>query len=165
MPRHKSANLASGSPWLEDVASKFADQPNFAWLLAAGAIVQVYRAVSARAEDVLRPLDLTMSRYEILAFLDSADGGTMGASDLKRGTLLHPPTMTYTLDWLEQRGLVERRPSTLDRRSISVRITEAGRALFGQAHTALGDIHFGLSGVGEQDALAVARVLARATAD
>jgi DNA-binding MarR family transcriptional regulator len=42
-------------------------------------------------------------------------------------------TMVRTVDDLEARGLVERRPSPVDRRAYAVELTVAGRALFADA--------------------------------
>src|SRR4051794_32809627 len=42
---------------------------------------------------------------------------------------LDKTTMVVTVDRLEQRGLVERRPSPTDRRARIIVVTEAGRAL------------------------------------
>lgn len=38
------------------------------------------------------------------------------------------PTVTRMLDGLERDGLIERRPSTVDRRAVTIDLTEAGRA-------------------------------------
>jgi DNA-binding MarR family transcriptional regulator len=135
-------------------------------MLAAAAVIETYKIISVRVEDVLGKIDdLTMSRYEILGLLDRSEEGRLQIRALKRATYLHPPTLTYTLDWLEGRSLVKREPSKSDRRSVEVGITRKGRALFERAGHALSKIHFGLQGVDASDALAVTKVLARALSD
>jgi DNA-binding MarR family transcriptional regulator len=80
---------------------------------------------------------------------------------LKRASFLHPPTLTYILDWLEERELVFRKGNREDRRSVLIQITDAGKVLFEKATIALGEIDFGLQGLGKDDANAVAQYLGR----
>jgi DNA-binding MarR family transcriptional regulator len=60
---------------------------------------------------------------------------------------------------------LKRYPSETDRRSVTVGITARGRKSFARAQAALSEIHHGLLGVDRDDALAVARVLARSQPD
>jgi DNA-binding MarR family transcriptional regulator len=162
---HSNGLVTTGSPRIDDLAARFNDAPDLPWMLAAAAVLQTYKVMSKRVEAVLGDYDLSMSRFEILGFLARSDGGRMRAKDLKDATFLHPPTMTYTLDWLEERDLVKRHPSETDRRSVTVGITAKGRKLFARAEAALSKIHHGMLGVERDDALAVARVLARSQQD
>lgn len=159
MPRINSKKLQA-------LSERFPETPELPWMLAAAAVIETYKIISVRVEDVLGKIDdLTMSRYEILGLLDRSEEGRLQIRALKRATYLHPPTLTYTLDWLESRSLVKREPSKSDRRSVEVGITRKGRALFERAGHALSEIHFGLLGVDAPDALAVTKVLARALSD
>ena len=54
-------------------------------------------------------------------------------SRLATALLVPGPTMTSRLDRLEHRGLVRRVPSSTDRRSVVVELTEAGRRLADEA--------------------------------
>ena len=53
-------------------------------------------------------------------------------------------SVTNAISKLEQRGLVERHPSPDDRRVVLAKITQAGRALAGEATAALNQADFGL---------------------
>jgi DNA-binding MarR family transcriptional regulator len=151
------------SPKLQDVSERFATQVELPWMLASAAVIQAHKLISSRVTEVLgRVDDLSMSRYEILGLLDSSHDGTLAVRDLKQASLLHPPTLTYILDWLEGRGLVTRKTDAEDRRSVLVRITSKGRKLFHRASDALGEIHYGLLGLDADDARAVATVLSYA---
>jgi DNA-binding MarR family transcriptional regulator len=48
---------------------------------------------------------------------------------LAEGAGIAQPTATRMLDGLERQGIVERRPSTADRRSVEVELTARGRRL------------------------------------
>jgi DNA-binding MarR family transcriptional regulator len=102
-----------------------------------------------------------MARYEVLGLLYGVDTGELAVRELKLASFLHPPTLTYILDWLEERDLVVRKGNREDRRSVLIQITDPGRALFEKATIALGEIDFGLQGLSKGDANAVARYLGR----
>jgi DNA-binding MarR family transcriptional regulator len=155
----------SVSTHVDQLAQRFADAPDLPWLMAGASVVQTYKLISQRVQEALGPFDLTMSRYEILRNLNQAEDGTMTARDLNHALLLHPPTMTYTLDWLEERGLVKRQPTPNNRRTVTVRITAKGRKLTDKSTQAVSAIHYGLLGVERDDALAVTQVLRRTHQD
>ncbi len=150
--------VEDGPARLSHVVSHFADSDEFPWVLAAGAIGHLYKHLSGHANEVLAQFDLTMPRFEVLALLHQAPG-FRSVADLKRATLIHPPTMTYTLDWLEERGLVEREHDTVDRRSIIVHITEEGSELAATTHAALRLVNYGLPKAKGDDALVAAEAL------
>lgn len=143
---------------LARVASHFEGADELPWMLAAGVISQVYKHVSGTAVAVLSDFGLTMPRFEVLALL-AQDGGSMSISELKRATLIHPPTMTYTIDWLEERELATREHDRVDRRSIILHITETGRQTVADAHEALTEVHYGLSWASREHAQAATDAL------
>jgi len=155
-----AADTPFESKKIQAVSERFAKDPALPWMLAAGALVEAYKVLSIRIESTLGSIDdLSMSRFEILGLLDRAAGGRLTVGALKRATYLHPPTLTYTLDWLEHRGLVQRQPSKEDRRTMLIQVTAAGRKVFARATRALGEIHYGLEGISEIEAYEVARAL------
>lgn len=94
------------------------------FLAAFDVLVQaVRRARGAPAHDGER--GLTLSQYGLLQPLASADGARVRQLADQAGVA--PPTATRILDALERRGIVERRPSTDDRRGVSVTLTAEGR--------------------------------------
>jgi DNA-binding MarR family transcriptional regulator len=62
-----------------------------------------------------------------LAVIEGA-GRPLTPSEISERMLVASATMTATLDVLERRDWIERRPNPSDRRSVLVSITEAGRA-------------------------------------
>lgn len=103
------------------------------WEAAAdgmAAVTSIFRAqqiVLQRIDAVLRPLELSFARYEILVLLSFTKAGSLPMT--KMGALLqvHPTSVTSAVDRLEFQGLVERVPHPTDRRAVLAAITPAGR--------------------------------------
>ena len=60
--------------------------------------------------------------------------------------MVHPTSVTNTIDRLEHAGLVVRRPNPQDRRGTLAEITPAGRAVVAKATEVLMTAEFGLRG-------------------
>ena len=146
MKEAEAPRLASSR--LQDLFETFGDDSDVSLMLVAVGLFRGHKLVRARTEEVLRPLDLTLPRYEVLGILDDAEDGEMSLRDLKRASLLHPATMTYTIDGLQSRGLITRSSpdDDGDRRLVTARITPAGHKLAGEALEALRAVRFGLGG-------------------
>jgi long-chain acyl-CoA synthetase len=69
--------------------------------------------------------DLSLPQYRLLAFLSQGD---WAASKLADWLEVSRPSITSLVDGLVKRGLVERRPSTDDRRRIDHVLTPEGKA-------------------------------------
>jgi DNA-binding MarR family transcriptional regulator len=152
----------TGPAELVNVSRLFNDQAALPWMLASAAIVRAHKIISSRVAAVLADAGgLSMARYEVLGLLYGVDSGELAVRELKRASFLHPPTLTYILDWLEERELVFRKGNREDRRSVLIQITDAGKVLFEKATITLGEIDFGLQGLSKDDANAVAQYLGR----
>ena len=64
--------------------------------------------------------------YRLLAHLTT--GGGSAATELAEKLLVSRPTVTATIDWLEERAMVVRSPDPADGRKVSVAPTAKGRA-------------------------------------
>jgi DNA-binding MarR family transcriptional regulator len=106
-------------------------------MAAVTSIVRVQQIMLHRIDAVLRPLDLTFARYEILALLSFTKHGSLPMT--RMGTLLqvHPTSVTSAVDRLEAQGFVERLPHPSDRRAVLASITDLGRKRSTSATTAL----------------------------
>ena len=82
----------------------------------------------------LSQLDLTLSQYRTLMFLDE---GWAAASVLADDLAVTRPSVTAVVDGLVARGLVERKHHDSDRRRIEHRLTERGRDVLCQADGAV----------------------------
>ncbi len=122
-------------------------------------IVRAHQILLQRIDVVLRPLDLTFARYEILMLLSFTKKGSLPMT--RMGTLLqvHPTSVTSAVDRLEKQGFVERLPHPTDRRAVLATITDAGRARAHAATTALNAQVFQQLGVSDHQTNQVRTVL------
>ncbi len=93
-------------------------------------LARSYQAFSACSETHLRSLGLTSSQFDVVASLGNTSGLSMG--ELGERTLITKGTLTGVIDRLEQKQLVEREVPPDNRRSVIVRLTPTGSALFEQ---------------------------------
>jgi MarR family transcriptional regulator for hemolysin len=93
---------------------------NLGWLLS-----RAEHALGAELALALEPLGLSSRRYCVLA---SALGQDRTQIELANLIGLDKTTMVATVDALEEAGLAERRPSSLDRRVRVIAVTKAGEA-------------------------------------
>jgi DNA-binding MarR family transcriptional regulator len=77
---------------------------------------------------ILESFDIPHPAATALAVVEGAER-PLTPSEISDRVLVPSATMTATLDLLERRGWVERRPNPDDRRSVLVSITPDGRAL------------------------------------
>jgi len=101
------------------------------------ALRRIIRAVDLHSRRLVEAHGLTGPQLATLH--EAARGGPLSAGVLARRVHLSPPTVTGILTRLEKRGLVERRPSETDRRSVAVHVTPAGQALLTAAPSLLQD--------------------------
>lgn len=79
----------------------------------------------------LSALDLTYTQY--IALMALWEAGSMSVKALGEKLYLDTGTLTPLLKSMEKKGLVTRRRSEADERSVTVALTEAGQALREQA--------------------------------
>jgi len=91
-------------------------------------LVETYCALLDKGTPHIRSLGLTCSQFDVIATLGDTEG--MTCKELSEQTLVTKGTLTGVLDRLEKKGLVARVPSREDRRSIFIRLTPKGDALF-----------------------------------
>lgn len=73
--------------------------------------------------------DISLAEYEVLAFLDASDSGSLRMSELMDQVLVSKTRLTHIVDRLERDGLVTRAKDPDDGRGIRARITPKGRRL------------------------------------
>ena len=101
-------------------ALKLENQLCFPLYAASRAMIRQYYPLLSR-------LDLTYTQYIALMVLWSADGCSV--KELGARLYLDSGTLTPLLKGMEQKGLLVRRRSETDERSVTVHLTDAGRAL------------------------------------
>lgn len=79
--------------------------------------------------DLARLADLTLGEYEVLHLLSTVETGRLRMSELAAMGLVSRSRLTYIVDRLERRGLVERGRCESDRRGVWAMLTDAGNEL------------------------------------
>jgi DNA-binding MarR family transcriptional regulator len=110
----------------------------------ATSVMRAQQLLLARFDAVLKPHELTFARYEALVLLHFSRSGALPLSIIGERLMVHPTSVTNTIDRLTSQGLVERQPNPRDGRGVLAAITPAGRAVVGRATTELMADGFGL---------------------
>jgi DNA-binding MarR family transcriptional regulator len=92
--------------------------------------------VEDQIKEVLKPFNLTHAQLNVLYALMENDPDPVSASELKNKILVSNPDVTRLLDRLVKKGLVLRDPCPDNRRKIDISLTDKGRELFNEAHSA-----------------------------
>jgi DNA-binding MarR family transcriptional regulator len=133
-------------------------------MAAVTSIMRVQQMLIAEIERVLKPYGLTFASYEALQLLAFTRRGELPMGKIGERLMVHPASVTNTIDRLEQRGLVRRRSALEDRRRILAEITREGRELAEAATAALNKANFGLDGFDDETAVAISRLLRKVRA-
>lgn len=128
-------------------------------MAATTSIMRAQQIILARAEEALRPLDLTFARYEALVLLTFSRQGALPLGKMGDRLMLHPTSVTNIIDRLEQQSLVRRVNHPTDRRTKLAEITEEGRRVVEKATEAVCATSFGLGALEENELDTVTEVL------
>lgn len=107
-------------------------------------IMRAQQIVLARVDAALKPLGLTFARYEALMLLSFTGRGRLPMAKIGARLMVHPASVTHTVDKLEEQGLVRREPHPTDGRTTLAVLTPAGRRLAARATDAVGAVRFGV---------------------
>jgi DNA-binding MarR family transcriptional regulator len=129
--------------------------------LAALSILRVETLIRQSNELALKPHRLTHSRHEALAVLYFSRNGEMPLGKLSQRLLVHPTSVTSTIDALERLRLVERVPHPTDRRATLARITAKGRTAIEQSCEAIAHARSGLHTLTDHQANTLYGLLAK----
>jgi DNA-binding MarR family transcriptional regulator len=127
--------------------SRFGDAKAMA---AVTAIMRVQQILLSQLDALLRPHDLTFARYEALVLLSFSREGTLPMRIIGERLMVHPTSVTNTIDRLERQHLVIRKPNPRDGRGTLAEITPEGRAIMQQATADLMAAEFGMGGYTEE---------------
>ncbi len=121
----------------------------------ATSIMRVQQVLIAELDGVLKPLDLTFARYEVLRLVSFSRAGRLPLSMIGQRLMVHPTSVTNAIDRLTDSGFVERIPDDEDRRRVYASLTTEGKRVLRRATKALMDIDFGLGvlGTAERESL------------
>lgn len=122
-------------------------------------VVRVQQLLMERIESVLRPLDLTFARYEVLRLLSFAHGA-MPMTRLGSLLQVHPTSVTSAVDRLVRQGYAERLRREGDRRVVLASLTDAGREVVETATERLNSQVFEQPGLAADDVVRLTEMLA-----
>lgn len=92
--------------------------------------------VEERIKETLTPFNLTHAQLNALHILMENDPNPVSANELKNKILVSNPDVTRLLDRLVKKGFVLRETCPENRRKIDISLTDSGRKLFNEAHSA-----------------------------
>ncbi len=125
--------------------SRFGDSKAMA---AVTTIMRVQQILLAELDSLLRPHGLTFARYEALVLLSFSREGALPMSLIGQRLMVHPTSVTNTIDRLERQQLVIRRPNPRDGRGTLAEITRVGREVMQRATADLMSAEFAMPGYG-----------------
>ncbi len=120
-------------------------------MAAVTSIMRAHQILLSQLDSLLKPYDLTFARYEALVLLTFSKKGALPLRKIGERLMVHPTSVTNTVDRLERSGFVRRLPNPLDGRGVLAEITEAGRDVVRRATDDLMAAEFGLGMYGEDE--------------
>jgi DNA-binding MarR family transcriptional regulator len=117
----------------------------------ATSIMRAQQILLGRYDELLKPHGLTFARYEVLVLLRFSRYGALPLGRIGERLMVHPTSVTNSIDRLEKARFVERRPNPRDGRGTLAAITRTGLAVVEVATKDLMDADFGLGSLRERD--------------
>ncbi|NDK32086.1 MarR family winged helix-turn-helix transcriptional regulator [Nesterenkonia haasae] len=127
---------------------------------AVTAIMRTQQILLGRAQEILKPFELTFARYEVISLLSFSREKRMPMNKASQLLQVHPTSITNAVDRLESAGLVERQPHDSDRRAILLVLTREGKRIAEQATEALNADLFEQTGFTPDEIRDLNRILA-----
>jgi len=134
-------------------------------MAAATSLMRAQQIVLAAVDAELRPMGLTFARFEALRLLAFTRKGELPMGKIGTRLMVHPTSVTNSIDRLEADGLVERRPHPDDRRTTLAAITTLGRTTVGRATKKLDAIGYGLASLEPEQCRLLTEVITRLRVD
>lgn len=106
-------------------------------MVALTSVIRAEQLIITELNRILRPFQLTFSRYEALVRLSYSRHESLSLGRLSARLQVHPTSITNTIDRLEAAGLAVRVPLESDRRAMHAAITARGRQVAHNATLAL----------------------------
>lgn len=127
-------------------------------------IAQVGAHAASRFAEALKPHGFTPHDAGILRLLAITPG--ISQQELAKRLGMHASRLVGVLDDLEERGLMERRPSATDRRLYALHLTKSGEAALGVIGRVAREHHRALLGsLSEEEQATLTALLARVAAE
>jgi DNA-binding MarR family transcriptional regulator len=118
---------------------------------AITSIMRAQQILLGQVDAVVKPYGLTFARYEALVLLTFSKAGELTMSKIGERLMVHPTSVTNTVDRLVAAGLVAKRPNPNDGRGTLASITDKGRTIVEAATRDLMAMDFGLGVYDEEE--------------
>ncbi len=128
-------------------------------MAAVTSVMRVQQMLIGEIDRALKPYGLTFASYEALRLLAFTRDGELPMGKIGERLMVHPASVTNTVDKLERAGMVRRRTAPEDRRRVLAALTAEGRALVEKATATLNDAQFALDGIDRSTAVALTALL------
>ena len=122
-------------------------------MLAVTSIMRAQQILLAELDALLKPYDLTFARYEALVLLTFSRTGALPLWKIGERLMVHPTSVTNTIDRLERQGYVMRRRNPRDGRGVLAEITERGGEVVERATHDLMRHDFAMRGYEDEEEL------------
>jgi DNA-binding MarR family transcriptional regulator len=113
-------------------------------MAAITSVMRAQQILLGQVDAVVKPYGLTFARYEALVLLTFSQAGELPMSKIGERLMVHPTSVTNTIDRLVKSSLVAKRPNPDDGRGILASITDKGREVVEAATRDLMAMDFGL---------------------
>ncbi len=113
-------------------------------MAAVTSIMRAQQLLLAELDSLLRPHRLSFARYEALILLTFSRRGALPLRVIGERLMVHPTSVTNTINRLVGQGLVVRRPNPRDGRGTLAEITGLGREVAARATADLMAARFGM---------------------
>jgi DNA-binding MarR family transcriptional regulator len=120
-------------------------------MAAATSVMRVQQLLLAQFDRICRPHGLTFARYEALVLLTFSRTGALPMAKIGERLMVHPTSVTNTVQRLETAGFVTREPNPRDGRGTLARVTDQGREVVDKVTGELMAADFGLGALDERE--------------
>lgn len=120
-------------------------------MAAATSIMRVQQLLIGEFDRICRPYGLTFARYEALVLLSFSRTGALPMAKIGERLMVHPTSVTNTIQRLATAGFVTREPNPRDGRGTLARISESGRDAVKRVTAELMEAEFGLRALDDDE--------------
>jgi DNA-binding MarR family transcriptional regulator len=148
MPTERQTLKATTSRRIAESVARIYDLDDEATdrVVVADLLLRVRELVHRDIDANLSQFGTSHARFQVLAILYNEPDG-LKLNEIAARASVHPTTMTSTVERLVRDGLVERRATPNNRRTILAVSTREGRKLYRQAQAKLAALEYGFSDV------------------
>ena len=118
---------------------------------AVTSLMRVHQLVLTELDELLRPLNLTFARYEVLVLLTFSRRGALPLGKIGERLQVHATSVTPLVKRLENSGFITRNRHPEDGRAVLAAITPTGREVLQRATDAIVKAKFALGAMSESE--------------